>query len=200
MENTNCEKYGLYKSNGDVSDTGKGTGKENLAGKMCDIKSSDIKSRTRAPNNRLRRHTAPPPRRRVGGIATMRIATASWIASPRHAVSARSDRARGALASTSGTSPRRRREQSSAGHEAVVDGTEVVAGRRGGASSLASGCEHAVPSGRGTRDWRRRGGSAPGRRRDPRGRGHVARRRAGAPPRGAGAVGHVQPGAAVHIR
>ena len=52
----------------------------------------------------------------------MRIATASWIASPRHAVSVRSDRARGALASTSGTSPRRRREQSSGGHEAVVTG------------------------------------------------------------------------------
>ena len=52
----------------------------------------------------------------------MRIATASWIASPCHAVSARSDRARGALASTSGTSPRRRREQSSGGHEAVVTG------------------------------------------------------------------------------
>ena len=52
----------------------------------------------------------------------MRIATASRIASPRHAVSARSDRARGALASTSGASPRRRREQSSGGHEAVVTG------------------------------------------------------------------------------
>ena len=52
----------------------------------------------------------------------MRIATASRIASPRHAVSARSDRARGALASTSGTSPRRRREESSGGHEAVVTG------------------------------------------------------------------------------
>ena len=52
----------------------------------------------------------------------MRIATARWIASPHHAISARSDRARGALASTSGASPRRRREQSSGGHEAVVTG------------------------------------------------------------------------------
>lgn len=199
MENTNCEKYGLYKSNGDVSDTGKGTGKENLAGKMCDkierhkIKDTSTQQSATSPH---RPSTATESRRNRDHAN--RDGEPDRESTPRGI---------GAVRSREGRSRVDERHLSASSTGAIIrwargggDGTEVVAGRRGGASSLASGCEHAVSSVRGTRDWRRRGGSAPGRRRDPRGRGHVARRRAGAPPRGAGAVGHVQPGAAVHIR